>query len=455
MIDPPSWTAPQSLRNDGTQCRKRCCICLCSCLFVFCLLLYVLTILMIAVKLLPFGVSPLILFGLGALREQGGVCPGSASAYRLEEAWIGGGDHSFFDLDTWDYWYGGVDPTGGPTEYVDHATAMANGLLEEGDGWAVIRVGQPVRPETNTMVPGAFQWVEGPQLRQSVRMTTKKSWRHFLLSVQYTHMPYGCGLWPALWFWCADVEPREGESEARCPAWPAGGELDVIEYSNVFYTKSSFHIGADEVCTLDADAMAACGNFIDKNTEQFHCETDYFPANGDFEWGCAPNQFESWPTAMYLNANPGAIVVEWTEEAIKIWHFPLAQIPPDLLADDPKPASWNSTRLWSYFPFGNADCPGKDTIGAQNLVLNIATCGQWAGSNWRQAFDNSKAPTLQGMLANTLIGESCATRFGMNGHQTPEDACTAHVIDPTASAELEETGFFNLTHIKIFVPDRE
>ena len=138
MIDPPSWTAPQSLRNDGTQCRKRCCICLCSCLFVFCLLLYVLTILMIAVKLLPFGVSPLILFGLGALREQGGVCPGSASAYRLEEAWIGGGDHSFFDLDTWDYWYGGVDPTGGPTEYVDHATAMANGLLEEGDGVVLV-----------------------------------------------------------------------------------------------------------------------------------------------------------------------------------------------------------------------------------------------------------------------------------------------------------------------------
>ena len=34
---------------------------------------------------------------------------------------------------------------------------------------------------------------------------------------------------------------------------------------------------------------------------------------------------------MYLNANPGVIVVEWTEEAIKIWHFPMAQIPPDLL----------------------------------------------------------------------------------------------------------------------------
>ena len=39
----------------------------------------------------PAGTSPLILLGLQwwPLNPPGGVCPGSASAYRLDEAWVG------------------------------------------------------------------------------------------------------------------------------------------------------------------------------------------------------------------------------------------------------------------------------------------------------------------------------------------------------------------------------
>ena len=43
----------------------------------------------------------------------------------------------------------------------------------------------------------------------------------------------------------------------------------------------------------------------------------------------------------------------------------------------------------------------------------------------------------------------------MRGHALPENACTAHVLDEMASAHLERTAFFNLTHIKIFVPMEE
>ena len=59
-----------------------------------------------------------------------------------------------------------------------------------------------------------------------------------------------------------------------------------------------------------------------------------------------------------------------------------AAIPADLVADDPKPAGWDAGRLWSYYPLGGSSCPGKASLGAQNLVLNMAFCGQWAGSNW-------------------------------------------------------------------------
>ena len=47
----------------------------------------------------------------------------------------------------------------------------------------------------------------------------------------------------------------------------------MLEYSNHFYTKSSLHLGADAECTLDAEVVAGCGNFVDKNSMQYHCET--------------------------------------------------------------------------------------------------------------------------------------------------------------------------------------
>jgi len=466
MIDPP-YVNPQYHVNIK-RCAYRCAIPLAVLLTLVLAIVLVIYYLLLGFNMLPpAGTSPLILFGLQwwPIPEPGVVCPGSAAAYRLDEAWVGGSDRSFFDPDSWNFWHDTADPTGGPTQYVDHDTATANGLIEEGDGWAVIRAGRPVRPDSSDLVPSSFQGVEGPQMRQSVRMTSKRSWRRFLLSVRYTHLPYGCGLWPAVWFWCADVEPGPDGQPARCPAWPAGGELDVLEYSNQFYTKSSLHLGADAVCTLDADAIADCGNFVDKNSMQYHCETEYFPrdANGDgtpdraATYGCASNDFGSWPTVREtLNPGPGAVVVEWTEDAIKIWHFPEAEIPTDLIADDPRPAGWDNARLWSYYPLDLSTCPGKASLGAQNLVLNMAFCGQWAGANWKEAHDDGTAPTLHQELLNTvfpdLFGQSCATEHGMGGHELPEDACTAHVLDEVASAHLERTGFFNLTHIKIFAP---
>lgn len=220
-------------------------------------------------EMLPPGVGFGITLGIGSLPEAPGRCPGSNRAYVLDEAWVGGSG-TFFSSDSWTYMHDEVDPTGGPTQYVDFDTARRAGLIEEGDGWAVMRAGKPVDCNSDdcsmSNVPGAWQNTEGPHLRQSVRITSRKSWRHFLLSVQYTHLPHGCGLWPALWFWCADVEPPAGGGAPRCPPWPAGGEFDLLEYSNYFSSKTSLHLGEDARCLLDRDAVHACGNFIDKNT---------------------------------------------------------------------------------------------------------------------------------------------------------------------------------------------
>ena len=47
-----------------------------------------------------------------------------------------------------------------------------------------------------------------------------------------------------------------------------------------------------------------------------------------------------------------------------------AEIPANLVADDPRPAGWDPKRLWSYYPLGRSHCRGKSSIGAQNLARN-------------------------------------------------------------------------------------
>ena len=58
-----------------------------------------------------------------------------------------------------------------------------------------------------------------------------------------------------------------------------------------------------EVCTLDAEVVAGCGNFVDKNSMQYHCETEYFPPDADADglpdrdatYGCASNDLTLAP----------------------------------------------------------------------------------------------------------------------------------------------------------------
>jgi len=136
-----------------------------------------------------------------------------------------------------------------------------------------------------------------------------------------------------------------------------------------------------------------------------------------------------------------------------VWHFPAGEVPADLAAEAPQPEAWDAARLWSYYPLGQSRCPGAETVGAQNLVINLAFCGDWAGANWETPDDRwVQGPTWQDYWSMTHYGPSCAGRHGWAGFEKPDDACTAHVLDEEANAHLAESAYFNFTHIKMFVP---
>ena len=81
----------------------------------------------------------------------------------------------------------GRDPTNGYVNYVDQATAQREGLIN-------------VNPFDGHVYMGVdYQNVASGRGRNSVRVSSTKSYTHMLVVADMGHMPGGvCGVWPAL-----------------------------------------------------------------------------------------------------------------------------------------------------------------------------------------------------------------------------------------------------------------
>ena len=78
----------------------------------------------------------------------------------------------------------GADPTGGFVDYVDQQTAQSDGLLST--------TSSSVRWNVDSSN-------QAPSGRESVRLTSTKSYNEGLFILDVAHMPTGCGTWPAFW----------------------------------------------------------------------------------------------------------------------------------------------------------------------------------------------------------------------------------------------------------------
>ena len=93
--------------------------------------------------------------------------------------------------------------------YLNKSEAFYQGVVHASKAGAILRVGEQVQP---------FK-------RRSVMLHSAQAWRPdvgFIVAMKYKHVPYGPGIWPAFWMVNSDIR------------WPRGGELDILEYLNVF-----------------------------------------------------------------------------------------------------------------------------------------------------------------------------------------------------------------------------
>jgi len=327
--------------------------------------------------------------------------PQGPSSYRLD--WAAQG-HSFFD----GFNFVTQDMNHGAAHYLDRGEAMSARVIEAHGSFAILRAGQrdPV-----------YKYK-----RYTAKIATTRSWTHFLAVMRFSHVPYGCGVWPAFF------------TLAPGKQWPNGGEVDILEYVNDDVSKTSFHTG--ESCRLSPGAVNKYGSMPDRNDMNYECKTQY-PEH----LGCAPNKWmrsgESWAR------NPGVLAVERTADALRIFFLPEGRVPGDLLAGAPRPDSWDRSLLVSYYPFSASGC-SPSVMTAQQFVLGIGFCGDWASKVWG---DSGRC------MAKT---HNCRPVDPLAEYAPEQDCCTQFIYDQDGhhgtDSYLKSKAFFNISWIKIFTP---
>eukprot|EP00930_Biecheleria_cincta_P061961 TRINITY_DN47490_c0_g1_i1.p1 TRINITY_DN47490_c0_g1~~TRINITY_DN47490_c0_g1_i1.p1 ORF type:complete len:449 (-),score=61.73 TRINITY_DN47490_c0_g1_i1:68-1333(-) len=293
------------------------------------------------------------------------------------------------------------DDTHGAQRYLTREEAFRTGVASSNESRARIRVGEVV----------------GELQRASVRIHSKQAWRPdrgFLVVMKYKHVPYGPGLWPALWMMNSDLK------------WPAGGELDILEYANDEANKVTFHTSKN--CFLSRRKLWLCmrsrpGRRLG-DSGPVNCNTNYFKNL----LGCRPRQMRH--TGQWYAENPGIVAALWDANGISAYHIPEAEIPGDLIEEQPLPESWRRWRI-AFLPFDQRTC--FDMAKPQEIVLNIALCGDWAGGAWAR----SRMASHTGFAGKCQPGPLCCARFAAG---------------PASEEPYRRHAHFDIDYLKVFEP---
>ncbi|KAJ6513505.1 glycoside hydrolase family 16 protein [Mycena vulgaris] len=263
----------------------------------------------------------------------------AGATYSRTESIVGAGFYNAFNFEAIG------DPTSGRVNYVDKATAMSQNLTFASGNTFIMRADAKTVISDSSAVG-----------RNSVRIRTNNAYTTHVAVFDIVHMPQGCGTWPAVW-------------ETDEATWPRGVEVDILEGVN--------DQGTDQVtlhtspgCSMPA-SRTQTGSSL-----QLDCST---AVNGNT--GCAVSVGQAPSYGPTFNANGGGwYAVERTSTFISVWFWSrnAANVPADVRAGS---ASVN-TGAWGVpvANFPNTSCNFPQFFDANNIIINLTFCGDWAGS---------------------------------------------------------------------------
>ncbi|CAK4033573.1 glycoside hydrolase family 16 [Lecanosticta acicola] len=283
--------------------------------------------------------------------------------------------------------FDGPDPTQGFVQYQTFQAAAQQKL-----------VGFIYDNETQTTSAkiGVDSTSRDPSGRRSVRLTSKQTFIAGSMAViDLKRIPVQYGLWPAIW-----MLGSEG-------TWPASGESDILEYVHKGdYNSATLHTAPG--CTVD-NGTDFQGRLLHGNCNAGQAGTGCSIAAYD-QNKLAGSQ-ASMPTAgdAFNKQGGGVYVYDWQADGITIWLFPHDGLPADLQAGKPNPKTWTQKPLAR---FSGAGCDFSQAFRSMNLVIDITTCGSWAG----------KADVWQSSGAANATGCATCDEWVQNNPQAFEEA---------------------------------
>jgi hypothetical protein len=265
-----------------------------------------------------------------------------SSAYVLKETWTG--------TTFWDHWTfsTAADPTHGFVHYVDRATATSAGLIKNSGDQAFIYA--------ETVATAASTG------RKSVRLESNNKYNQGLFVIDLTHMPTGCGTWPAFWM-CG-------------PNWPSGGEIDIIEgVDKQSADLTTLH--TSDGCDQSGESTATFTGHWGTGSANNPATNCYINAANQYSnQGCSIVAAEGTCGAALNNAGGGVFATVWNSSVIAMWEFKHGSIPSDLTGNVPNPNTWG--KPYARFELGSK-CLASH-FSNMKIIINLTFCGDWDGT---------------------------------------------------------------------------
>ncbi|KAG6865090.1 hypothetical protein C0991_005192 [Blastosporella zonata] len=278
------------------------------------------------------------------VRQGGGKTYTQVDKYQGDNFLDGSWD--FFDQD---------DPTHGLVNYQNADNAKSKGLAVVEDGQLILSV-----DATTQLRPG--------DKRDSIRISSKKTYNGGLFIADFAAMPVGCSVWPAWWTVGPDW-PQGGEfvlSITHLIPFINGviGEIDILEgVHNQPTNQYTLHTGAG--CSADAGAKTT-GTSLGTTCQ----------SSGTDNSGCAYRDTDPRSFGQTFNDAGGGVYAHlWDQDGIKIWHFARDEIPKDI-PDNPNPSSWPTPAA----DFPTSSCDTSQHFHDHSLTIDTTLCGDWAGA---------------------------------------------------------------------------
>ncbi|TCD61817.1 hypothetical protein EIP91_007862 [Steccherinum ochraceum] len=246
---------------------------------------------------------------------------------------------NFFD--GWNFYGGWDNLTNSQVWWLNEETATSAKLAYINDaGHAIMKV-----DNTSVLTQG--------QKRSTIRIESENLYDlGSVWVVDMVHMPFGCSVWPAFW--------------TKGPVWPNNGEIDILEAINLM-TSNQMALHTTQGCTHPAPPTGAQTSH---NGGQ-DCGT------GD---GCTVQETadNSYGTG-FNNAGGGVWATQFDASGIFIWFWSRPNVPQNLQGATSSTLDISSWGPPSASYASSANCNVTEYFSPQQLIFDIALCGDWAG----------------------------------------------------------------------------